>query len=166
MYATYAPQMYRLCHSLVGNSEDAKDSLQLAFVQAFRSIHRFDHTSQISTWLHGIVVRVAANQRRSKRRWWRLRVAYDSDKRHLGKTRRPGPEARIAGRELLGLLDGALDKLPEKKRTAFILYYVQQHSIQEVANLTDASLQTTRARILSARDKLQKLCRQQHWEEP
>ncbi|MEZ4271706.1 MAG: hypothetical protein R3C68_09825 [Myxococcota bacterium] len=141
--------MYRLCHSLVGNSEDAKDSLQLAFVQAFVPfivlITPVKYQHGCTALLYGLLLQIngAASVVGGD-----LQVAYDSDKRHLGKTRRPGLEARIAGRELLGLLDGALDKLPEK-RTAFILCILQQHSI-EVSNLTDASLQTTR--ILSARD--------------
>ena len=165
LYKAYAPQMYRLCHALVGNPHDAQDCLQLTFTHAFRSIDRFNYTSEISTWLRGIVVRVAANQRRSIRRRWRLGAAVRSDKHRRLKTIDANFEKRVADMQILGLLDGALDRLPAKKRVAFVLYYVEQHTMQEIADLTGTSLQTTRARIVSARQKLMKFCQQNNWSE-
>lgn len=166
LYATYAPKLFRICHLLTGDSEDAKDSLQLTFTQAFRSIHKFNHSSQIFTWLYAITVRVAANQRRSKRRWWRLRQAYTVSDRRLAKAKHVDMEGNTADRQLLELLEGALEHLAEEKRTAFILHYVEQRSLREVASLMGATEQTTRARVVTARDQLQKISRQRRWELP
>ena len=54
----------RICR----NDEDARDVVQSAYLSAFRSLDRFAGASQLSTWLHRIVVNVALMRLRSRRR--------------------------------------------------------------------------------------------------
>ncbi|MFC1611979.1 RNA polymerase sigma factor, partial [Myxococcota bacterium] len=76
LYRQHVQKTYRACCAMVGDPAEAEDLLQDTFVLAFRKIHTFDNTSQFSTWLYGIALRLAANQRRSRRRRQRLKAAH------------------------------------------------------------------------------------------
>ncbi|MFC1610550.1 RNA polymerase sigma factor, partial [Myxococcota bacterium] len=137
--------------AMVGQA-DAEDLLQNSFAQAFRKIHKYDGKCKFSTWLHGIILRLAANQRRGVRRRQRLRQAFRSNR--LERGRRITLEERVDARMSLGQLEKALDCLSEHKRAAFLLHHGEGLSLTEVAEVMGATVQTTHARLKSARQEL------------
>src|SRR5689334_15654976 len=52
----HAPRMLAVARRMLGNDDDANDVLQDAFISAFKACATFEGGSQISTWLHRIVV--------------------------------------------------------------------------------------------------------------
>ena len=55
--------MLAVARRVVHNEEDAREAVQDAFLQAFRSIHHFREEARLSTWLHRIVVNAALQPR-------------------------------------------------------------------------------------------------------
>ena len=53
---------------MVGNDEDARDVIQEAFLNAFRSLRNFHGDARLSTWLHRIVVNTALMKLRTRKR--------------------------------------------------------------------------------------------------
>lgn len=167
LYELYARSIFRHLRALVGPTEDVEGAVQTVFEQAFRSIHRFRGESRVSTWLHGIAIKVALNARRARdrRRNAMGRLALDQDTRaqSMGAT----ADDRIAWREQATRLDRHLAKLSDAKRTAFILYYVQELDLPEVAARMGTSPETTWTRIKRARAEVARAmakyrnCRQQ-----
>lgn len=60
-YASYAPRVRGLAARITGNLDDADDVLHDAFLAAWRSRHRFDHSRDPLPWLNTIAVRKALN---------------------------------------------------------------------------------------------------------
>ncbi|MEZ4270306.1 MAG: RNA polymerase sigma factor [Myxococcota bacterium] len=154
LYDSHAQHIYRICLKLSAHPTDAEDAMQMVFTQALRSLHKFDGTSQFSSWLYGIAVRVVGNQRRAKRRRGRLKLAYQSE--HMGQSElsTPSPEHRTAARQQLNLLRKALAGLPAPQRVAFVLYHVENMKLRQIADIMHAPIDTTYSRIKAARSCL------------
>src|SRR6058998_791665 len=78
-YATlvreYGGRMLAVARRVLCNEEDARDAVQEAFLQAFRSIQRFRGDSNLATWLHRIVTNAALMKLRSTSRHPHVSVA-------------------------------------------------------------------------------------------
>ncbi|MEZ4273347.1 MAG: sigma-70 family RNA polymerase sigma factor [Myxococcota bacterium] len=150
LYTVYSKQLYRACCAMLGNEHDAQDVLQVVFTEAYRKFHRYDGTSKLSTWLYGILTRVVSNQRRSIRRRVRLAEVYGSEPDSANPTSGT-MERRAAAKQTLAYLATALQEIPERKRLAFVLYYIQGMTLEEVAAITGISAQGAFGRVKSAR---------------
>ena len=62
---TFGSRMLMVARRYVGNEEDAEDVVQTAYLGAFRALNQFEGASQLSTWLHRIVVNTALMKLRS-----------------------------------------------------------------------------------------------------
>jgi RNA polymerase sigma factor (sigma-70 family) len=62
------PRLLAVSRRFLRNEEDARDAVQEAFLSAFRSLAKFEHTSKISTWLHRIAVNCCLMRLRTRRR--------------------------------------------------------------------------------------------------
>ena len=71
-----------------------------------------------------------------------------------------GPDDRLAEREARKWLDLALDTLDEKKRAVFVLYEIEQLSMNEVAQVLECPLQTAYSRLHAAREQVESFFRQ------
>jgi len=136
---------------VLGPGADAEDLAQAVFEQAFLHIDRFAGRSKFSTWLFGITVRVAANARRASHS---RAHAMDRFAAHtaLGAPSAQTPEAILANDQTLRRLFAHLEKVPDKKRIPFLLYFVDQADLAEVAEMTGATVDNAWVRIKRARD--------------
>lgn len=65
---TYGGRMLAVARRFTRNEEDARDCVQVAFLQAFQNISGFEQRSSLATWLHRIVVNAALMKLRSRER--------------------------------------------------------------------------------------------------
>lgn len=163
LYRRHAGGVYRHLRLLLGPHADAEDALQMVFEQAFKTVARFEGRSSVSTWLHGIAVNVSHNARRaaSRRRnaMGNLASAHDVHHSAMGTT----PERQAVAREQARKLNEYLGGVSEKKRSAFLLYYVGDLDLSEVAMQVGDTPMTTWARIKRMRaDIIKTLLREAH----
>lgn len=163
LYRRYAGEIHRHLRVLLGFSCDAEDATQAVFVTAFQGLHRYDSQRKLSSWLHGIAVRVALNARRSQRR--RGQAMTRLEQSGLGPRRHTDPEIKVSSRARLVALEEHLASVNDKKRVAFLLYYVEQQDLAEVARRVGATQATTWARIKSARDAVILAMQEEHEQE-
>lgn len=139
------PRVQRLCHWLIRNRADAKDASQAALVEVVQSTHSFRGDSSIEQWAARIVVRTA------------LRWAANERKRHFVpadiETATDGDVSRRVH------LKQCIDRLGEPHRTTVILRCVFEHSVDEIAELTQVSRNTVKDRLLRARMALREFAR-------
>ena len=64
----YGGRLLAVARRIVGSEEDARDVVQDAFLNAFRSLDRFEGNAKLSTWLHRIVVNAALMKLRTRKR--------------------------------------------------------------------------------------------------
>ena len=139
------PRAQRLCNWLIRNRADAKDASQAALVEVVQSTHNFRGDSSIEQWASRIVVRTA------------LRWAANERKRHFVPAE---VDAATDGDvSLRVLLKQCIDRLGEPHRTTVILRCVFEHSVDEIAELTQVSRNTVKDRLLRARVALREFAR-------
>jgi RNA polymerase sigma-70 factor (ECF subfamily) len=130
---------------LLGNSVDAEDVVQDAFVTAFEIWGQLRDPEQAGRWLLTIAIR-KTHRRFRKRRLLRLlgldRTTDDATLEALGRADATG-EARAE----LALLDRALARVSAAERVAWMLRYVEGMSLDEIAQSCACSLATTKRRI-------------------
>src|SRR5579862_2297972 len=66
IYRLHSRRVYALCLRMVGNTAEAEDLTQEAFLQLFRKIGTFRGESAFSTWLHRLAVNVVLMRLRKK----------------------------------------------------------------------------------------------------
>src|ERR1043165_7422768 len=64
----YGGRLLAVARRIVGTEEDARDVVQDAFLNAFKSLDRFEGNAKLSTWLHRIVVNAALMKLRTRKR--------------------------------------------------------------------------------------------------
>lgn len=158
----YQEMIYNVCFRLLGNQQDAEDVAQDVFVRAYEKFELFKGDSQISTWLYRIAVNLSLNliKRRKRVRW--LTLDFDLNNNEALRIPEPKaeeqPDTELEQTELGKTIQQAIQSLPEKQKTAFVLHKMEGLSHQQIAEILDITVSSVEARIhrakLSLRNKL------------
>ncbi|MBN9501682.1 MAG: hypothetical protein BGO01_15580 [Armatimonadetes bacterium 55-13] len=138
------PSVLRFATHLTRNVEDAEDLTQQAFIKARASIAGFRGQSTLRTWLHRFVFHEYTHWRRRQRPSLRL-------------TERAVKEEGFQTCEDGLVLLNALHKVPPKLREAFLLFEVQQLSLEETAQVLRIPKGTVKSRLHHARTHLRQI---------
>ena len=132
----------------MGDPDEAADALQDALLSAHRSAATFRGDSQVTTWMHRIVVNACLDRiRRSKARPTVPLPEHDS-------AHPIEPSDPLGRRELAWEIDRALRTLPEEQRAALVLVDVEGFSVDETAALLGIPTGTVKSRCARGRAKL------------
>ncbi|MFH1808001.1 MAG: RNA polymerase sigma factor [Pseudomonadota bacterium] len=150
-YYAYVDRVHRHLFSIVGPDSDLDDLVQQTFVLVHQRIHTFRGESSVSTWLHRVTVNVALDHLRRRRRWFRL----DSVRDMLPMPSEPEqPDAMADRGQQIRVLHQVLDRLKPKKRLVFVMYEIEGHTLEEIAEVVDSSVNTVAARLRAARQEV------------
>ena len=131
--------------------EEASDALQEAFISAFRAAGNFRAESQVTTWLHRIVVNACLD--RIRRRQARPTVPLPE----TGFNEPASPRDSMAEKETSLLVRAALEQLPEDQRAPILLVDVEGYSVAETAKMLGIAEGTVKSRCARGRGKLAKV---------
>ena len=147
-YRDHAARVARWVGHLGGLECDLEDVVQEVFLVVSRKWATFRDDGNFTGWLFGITRKIAANQRR-RLRWRRL---WDGD-HALAGLRWEGldADAELERRRVVTLFHRALDRLPEKQRSVFVLYELEGMSTPAIAELTQRNLSTVKVQLTRAR---------------
>jgi RNA polymerase sigma-70 factor (ECF subfamily) len=144
-------RMWAVALRTVRDPEDAADALQDAFISAFRAAGNFRAESQVTTWLHRIVVNACLD--RSRRRQARPTVRLPE----TGCDEPTSPRDSMSDRETNLVLKAALDQLPEEQRAPIVLVDIEGYSVAETAKMLGSAEGTVKSRCARGRAKLAKV---------
>lgn len=142
---------------LLGAMEDAQDAAQEVFLRTFKYLHRFDTQKPFEPWLVRMTVNVCRDLGRARQQRGAILVeqgdTYDSVEQSA-----PGndPHEELQFEQQRQMLYRALNELPEKERTAFVLRDIEGMTTAETAQALASSEATVRSQISSARLKIRK----------
>jgi RNA polymerase sigma-70 factor (ECF subfamily) len=167
LYARHKRRIYSLCLRMVGNSAEAEDLTQEAFLQLHRKISTFRGDSAFSTWLHRLTVNVVLMQLR--RKGLQL-ISLDEAMEPGGPEDGPGRSFGGADPILAGTLDRltlehAVADLPTGYRLIFLLHDVEGYEHNEIATLLDCSVGNSKSQLHKARLRLREILRRPASEE-
>ncbi|MGM0595761.1 MAG: RNA polymerase sigma factor [Myxococcota bacterium] len=143
----------------VGQKETAWDITQEAFVRVYKNLENFRHDASFNTWFHRILYNLCIDHWRKSGR--KIKTEYQDelswDKKRIspaGDQRRENPEKSTKRREVLGLLQRALETLSAQHRNIIILREMEGMSYQKIAKIIDCPKGTVMSRLHHARKKI------------
>jgi len=147
VYASHAGFVLRNLRRLGVNDAALDDAAQDVFVVVHRRLPEFEGRSAISTWLFAIVVGVARNQRRTRRRRAPESGGNEAETDILAAAPAERPDRRAEQSQSIRVLMSLLDELDEDKREAFVLSQLEQMTAPEMAEALHLNVNTVYARI-------------------
>ena len=141
-------RMWAVALRTLRDPDEAADALQEAFVSAFRAASSFRGQSQVTTWLHRIVVNACVDRMR------RRQARPTSPLPEEGPGEPAAGRDTIADRETRLAVGDALAQLPPEQRAAVVLVDVQGYSVTETAQLLGIAEGTVKSRCARGRTKL------------
>ncbi|HXN22150.1 MAG TPA: sigma-70 family RNA polymerase sigma factor [Candidatus Dormibacteraeota bacterium] len=159
LYRLHNRRVYALCLRMLGNTSDAEDLTQEAFLQLFRKISTFRGESAFSTWLHRLAVNVVLMRLRKKSLPTdSLEETTEPDEETGGPRRDIGaPDLRLTGSIDRVNLQRCVEQLPPGYRTVFVLHDVQGYEHNEIANIMGCSIGNSKSQLHKARMRLREL---------
>lgn len=159
IYRLHSRRVYAVCLRMVGNTAEAEDLTQDAFMQLYRKIGTFRGESAFSTWLHRLAVNVVLMKLRKK-----TLVATSLEESSDPEDESSGPRREIGAPDLLltGSIDRvhlerAIEQLPPGYRQVFVLHDVQGFEHNEIAGLMGCSIGNSKSQLHKARMRLREL---------
>jgi RNA polymerase sigma-70 factor (ECF subfamily) len=152
IYTQNADFVFRNLRRLGVHEAAIDDAVQDVFLVVHRRLADFESRSLITTWLFGIVLRVAQTYRRSAtRRNARLTFAPTEEVERVPVAPSESPMAAFERREAAMLLHRLLDELDDDKRAILVCIELEQMTVPEAAESLGLNLNTAYGRLRAAR---------------
>lgn len=157
--------VYRLAFHFAGDHHDAEDIAQEVFVKVYRSLDRFRHDAQVTSWLYRIVMNACIDhkRRRSPSGW-----APFTDEAALRLVNTPetapDPEEQAYGGQLASLLQAEIERLPAGQRLVFVMRHYEGLKLSEIASALELAEGTVKRQLHAAVHRLRGALRQQRVE--
>ncbi len=151
-------RVYALCLRMIGNTAEAEELTQEAFLQVFRKLHTFRGESAFSTWLHRLSVNTVLMRLRKKT----LTVTSLEDDSTGDESDEPRKEYGAPDLALTGSIDRlhlerAIAQLPPGYKQMFLLHDVQGYEHHEIAEMLGVSIGNSKSQLHKARMRLRQL---------
>jgi RNA polymerase sigma-70 factor (ECF subfamily) len=159
LYDAHKRRVYSLCLRMTGNTAEAEDLTQEAFLQLFRKISTFRGESAFSTWLHRLAVNVVLMHLRKKGLQQISLDETDTSQDEPVKRDYGSDDRRLTGSvDRIGLQKAIAD-LPPGYRAVFVLHDVEGYEHNEIAEIMKCSVGNSKSQLHKARMKLRERLR-------
>ena len=145
----YQDMVYRIALHSFGNPQDAEDAVQEVFLRLYTAEKSFEGPDHLRHWLIRVTVNVCKDTLKSP--WRRRRVSLEEL-----------PEEPVFDRPEQGELYREVMRLPEKYRTVLYLFYYEELSVKEIAQITGRGESTVTSQLTRGRDLLRKSLREEY----
>jgi RNA polymerase sigma-70 factor, ECF subfamily len=150
----HRPRVFRFLLASLRNRESAENLTQDCFVRAYKARDQFRGESNLSTWLIQIAANLVRNHEASGRlKFWRRTLRADVDLAALGDFL-PGPavspEQMAAAREQVEKIWKVAGRLSSQQRTVFLLRFVEDMELKEIAAVTGLKEGTVKTHLFRA----------------
>ena len=160
LFEMHKRRVYSLCLRMTGNTAEAEDLTQEAFLQLFRKITTFRGESAFSTWLHRLAVNVVLMHLRKKGLQQISLDEVDSSQDEPVKRDYGDNDRRLMGSVDRISLSQAIADLPPGYRTVFVLHDIEGYEHNEIAEIMNCSVGNSKSQLHKARMKLRDWLRQ------
>jgi RNA polymerase sigma-70 factor, ECF subfamily len=162
----YQRQAVAVSFRLLGNSQDALEVTQDAFIKAYRSLDTLQRPEAFGGWLMRIVSNLSLNYRRSRKSRNQLPLddllgpAESNESGSEWMARTGDPLTTLESAELGATLQRALSQLPEKQRLSIVMFTIEQMPQKEVADTLGISVEAVKWHVFQGRKRLKELLKE------
>ena len=155
-------KVFGLAYRMTGNEHDADEVVQETFLHCYKRLDNFEARSTFSTWLYRIASNCALDLL-AKRKQDKTHIvesdARDDDANPEERTLdyaspQPGPERMLLSSELRQRVAGAMKRLTDVERTAFVLRHFEGRSIAEIGAVLKVREEAVKNTIFRAVKKM------------
>ncbi|MBL4818907.1 MAG: RNA polymerase sigma factor [Deltaproteobacteria bacterium] len=170
LYKRYYQQVYAFCIRMLHGQADPEDTTQQVFLEAWRSLHRFEKRSLFSTWVTRITIHTCLSLlRRNNRLKLHIDISPESAEKETEfvwiEPNQPLDE-QLARKDRKKAIYEIIKTLTPKKKTVFILSDMQGMTAPEIARILKIPDATVRTRLFHARREFQDaINRNMHYKE-
>jgi RNA polymerase sigma factor (sigma-70 family) len=143
----YGALVLGVCRRVLHHAADAEDAFQATFLVLAKKAGSQSWQDSISNWLHGVAYRISMKARTEKARRRRR-------EQKAGEQTSTEPQADVTWRELRGVLDEELAKLPARYRAPLILCYLEGKTRDEAAGQLGWTPGSVKGRLERGRELL------------
>ena len=147
LYDAHVDQTYGFAYRMTGDDDLAQEFTQETFIRAFDRIDQFRGDAAFGTWLRSIATSVVYNGLRKVKRF--RQREFDLDE--VGGV---GTGDHRAEPDLKEKLSRAIDDLPVKYKTVFVMHDVEGYTHEEISTVLGTQVGTSKAQLSRARAKL------------
>jgi len=173
----YQRQAVAVSYRLLGNTQDALEVTQDAFLKSFTSLATLQKPEAFGGWLMRIVSNLSLNYRRSRKTRGQSQLPLDdvlgptSGEGQSGESGGAGatsewmarpddPAHKLASREMGAKLQEALQQLPEKQRLAIVMFTIDEMPQKQVAEVLECSVEAVKWHVFQGRKRLKELMKE------
>jgi RNA polymerase sigma-70 factor, ECF subfamily len=160
----YSRNVYRLAYRMMGNSHDAEEVVQEAFLRAYQKLGQFAGNSNFGTWVYRIAANHAIDRIRQRNveesrqasPGGAMTEEQEVDPVAAVKDPSASPERLAGSAELAARMKEALDALTPAERTAIVMRHWEGCAIEEIAAVLKSNSNATKNTVFRAVSKLRK----------
>jgi len=151
---------FNIAFRFLGNYDDASDVVQDAFVRAYKHLRKFRGESRFSTWFCSIILNLARNKYRKRKRFYSLDEPIRTGEGEL-KVEIPdcseGPDEALERKETQHRIHACLNRLSPELREIIILRDIQGMNYNHISHILNCAEGTVKSRLHRGRLELRKL---------
>lgn len=155
----YGTKVLQLAYYNLKDRHLAEDVAQEVFIKAYRNWDSFRGESSAYTWLYKITMNLCRDKARSA--WWRKLLPTEEPRAESGVQAPPAsgedPEEAAVKSDLRDRMLAQVNRLTDAYREVVILYYYNDLSTVEIAEVTGQNENTVKTRLFRARNMLKEM---------
>ena len=145
----YGGMVLRVCHNVMGQTQDAEDAAQAAFLALARKSSKLRASTSLGPWLYHVAYCVSVDARRSRN------AREERERKAVEMYANTCPDG-LAGEEMNLALTRELAGLPERYREPLILFHLEERSLEKTAAVLRCPVGTVGTRLARGRELLRK----------
>jgi RNA polymerase sigma factor (sigma-70 family) len=149
-YLQYCDLVMSIAIRYTPDLHQAMDIVQNTFIKAFQYLHTYDDTqSHLSTWISTISIRESITYIKKNQKWQLDESIWDNL-----EDLEDAIEHQTYNQDNIEILKKVIDKLPLPQRTIIMMYYYDEMSHKEIADILDIRESNSRSRLHKAKENL------------
>jgi RNA polymerase sigma-70 factor (ECF subfamily) len=153
LYKAYAPKMKALCVRYTSNEEEAKDLMQEGFIKVFSNIGSYNGKGSFEGWIKRIIINTAITHYKKNKHKYAVEDISVVNSIEISVEQEEEVEELYSEYTSEDLMK-ALNSLPEQYKIVFNLFYIENQSHAEIAQLLSLDEKTSRTRLFRAKKLL------------
>jgi RNA polymerase sigma-70 factor (ECF subfamily) len=150
----HRPRVFRFLLASLRNRETAENLTQDCFVRAYQARNQFRGDASVATWFLKIASNLVRQHESSGRlKFWRRHLQSQADVAEVGRAipdQQQSPETQALVREQVQAIWSAAAALPARQRAVFLLRFVEDMDLLEIAEVTGMKEGTVKAHLFRA----------------
>ncbi len=143
-------RIYSLALRYTRRHEDADEVAQETFLRAHRSLKRFRGDAGFSTWVYRIAVNCCLSHRRKRSRMNEVGTDENEKQWEVPDVKNPSPLRHAMSSQTRGLINRAMDDLSPQQKMVFVMKFLQQRTIAEIAGRIGCAEGTVKKQLFRA----------------